>query len=103
MEIARVRIINMENLLVKYFEYKKDDKKFKKHLDKEAKRLTKDRANNDVLNDKQPEVSKSKWCTKMRTGIRKKKTINKKKEEIDNENIWDVIKNTIWKWVGIIL
>ena len=50
----------MESLLVKYFEYKKDDKKFKKHLDKEAKRLTKDRANNDVLNDKQPEVSKSK-------------------------------------------
>ena len=93
----------MESLLVKYFEYKKDDKKFKKHLDKEAKRLTKDRADNDVLNNKQPKVSKSKWCAKMRTGIRKKKTINKKKEEIDNEKTWDVIKNIIWKWVGFIL
>ena len=60
MEIARVRIINMENLLVKYFEYKKDDKKFKKYLDKEVKRLAKDRANNNVPDDKQPEVSESK-------------------------------------------
>ena len=60
MEIARLRIINMENLLVKYFEYKKDDKKFKKHLDKEVKRLAKDRANNSVPDDKQPEVSESK-------------------------------------------
>ena len=60
MEIARLRIINMENLLVKYFEYKKADKKCKKHLDKEVKRLAKDRANNNVPDDKQPEVSESK-------------------------------------------
>ena len=60
MEIARLRILNLENLLVKYFEYKKDDKKFKKHLDKEAKRLAEDRANDSVPDDKQPEVSESK-------------------------------------------
>ena len=60
MEIARVRILNLENLLVKYFEYKKDDKKFKKYLDKEAEKNAKDRASDSVRDDKQPEVLESK-------------------------------------------
>ena len=97
------RNLNLELVVSKYIEFKKDDGKFSKHMQREAEKIAKDRANNSVPDDKQPEVSESKWCTKMRTGIRKKKTINKKKEEVDNENIWDVIKNTIWKWVGIIL
>ena len=42
MEIARVRILNIESLLSKYFEYKKDEEKFKKYLDREAKKLAED-------------------------------------------------------------
>ena len=103
MEIARLRILNLENLLVKYFEYKKDDKKFKKYLDKEAKKLAEDRTSSDLRDDKQQEVPESKWCTWMRTWIRKKKTNNKKKGKTDNENIWNIIKNTVWKWMGYIL
>ena len=102
MGIARVRIINLENILVKYFEYKKDDKKFKKYLDKEAKKNAEDGVGNSVRDDKQQEVLESKWCTWMRTWIRKKKTKNKKKGKTDNENIWNIIKNTVWKWVGYI-
>ncbi len=60
MEIARVRILNLENLLVKYFEYNKHDKKFKKYLDKEAEKYAKDRADDSVRDDKQPEVLESK-------------------------------------------
>ena len=103
MEIARLRILNLENLLVKYFEYKKDDKKFKKYLDKEAEKNAKDRISSDLRDDKQQEVPESKWSTWMWTWIRKKKTNNKKKGKTDNENIWNIIKNTFWKWVGYIL
>ena len=60
MEIARLRILNLENLLVKYFEYKKDDKKFKKYLDKEAEKHAKDRADGSIRDDKQQEVLESK-------------------------------------------
>ena len=60
MEIARLRILNLENLLVKYFEYKKDDKKFKKYLDKEAEKNAKDRISSDLRDDKQQEVAESK-------------------------------------------
>ena len=60
MDIAKMRIINLENLLVKYFEYKKDDKKFKKYLDKEAKKLAEDRTSSDLRDDKQQEVPESK-------------------------------------------
>ena len=102
MEIARLRILNLENLLVKYFEYKKDDKKFKKYLDKEAEKNAKDRISSDLRDDKQQEVPESKWCTWMRTWIRKKKTNNKKKGKTDNENIWTIIKDTHWQWMGYI-
>ena len=95
MEIARVRIINIENLLVKYFEYKKDDKKFKKYIDKEVEKLTKDGTVDSIRDDKQPKISKSKWCTRMRTRLGKKKTNYKKKEESDNENVWIIIKSAI--------
>ena len=60
MGIARARIINLENLLVKYLEYKKDDKKFKKHLDKEAQKNVENGTVDSVRDDKQPEVSKPK-------------------------------------------
>lgn len=60
MEIARARILNLENLLVKYFEYNKDDEKFKKYLDKEAEKNAKDRADDSVRDDKQQEVLESK-------------------------------------------
>ena len=60
MEIARVRILNIESLLSKYFEYKKDEEKFKKYLDREAKKLAKDRASSSVRDDRQQEISPSK-------------------------------------------
>ena len=62
MEIARVRILNIESLLSKYFEYKKDEEKFKEYLDKEAEKLDKDRASDSVRDDKQQVVSSSKGC-----------------------------------------
>jgi len=60
MEVAKVRIINLENILVKYFEYKKDDKKFKKYLDKEAQKNVENGTVDSVRDNKQPEVSKPK-------------------------------------------
>ena len=95
MEIARVRILNIESLLSKYFEYKKDEEKFKKYLDKEAEKLAKDRVSDSVRDDKQQEISSSKWCTWAWIRRGKKKSNNKKEEENDNENIWIVIKSTI--------
>jgi len=90
-----MRIINLENLLVKYFEYKKDDKKFKKYLDKEAQKNVENGTVDNIRDNKQPEVSKPKWCTWMRTRLGKKKTNYKKKEESDNENVWIIIKSAI--------
>ena len=60
MEVAKARIINLETLLSKYFEFKKDEEKFKEFLDKEAERLNKDGASDSIRDDKQQEVPKSK-------------------------------------------
>ena len=60
MEVAKMRIINLETLLGKYFEFKKDEKKFKDFLDKQAEKLNKDRASDSVPDDKREEVPESK-------------------------------------------
>ena len=60
MEVAKMRIVNIETLLSKYFEFKKDEKKFKKFLDKQAEKLNKDRTSDSVPDDKREEISKSK-------------------------------------------
>lgn len=60
MEVAKMRIINLETLLSKYFEFKKDEKKFKKFLDKQAEELNKDGASDSVRDEKQQEVPESK-------------------------------------------
>ena len=60
MEVAKMRIINLETLLSKYFEFKKDEKKFKEFLDKQAEELNKDRASDSVRDEKQQEVPESK-------------------------------------------
>ena len=57
LDIARVRILNIETLISKYFEYNKDEEKFKKYLDKEARKLAKNGAVDSVHNDRQQEVS----------------------------------------------
>ena len=62
MEVVKVRIINMETLISKYFEFKKDEKKFKKFLDKQAEELNKDRVSGSVPDDKREEVPESKGC-----------------------------------------
>ena len=59
MEIARVRIINLETVVAKYFEYKKEESKFKKFLDKQAERIAKDGTSNSVHNKEQQKVSES--------------------------------------------
>ena len=59
MEIARVRIINLETVVAKYFEYKKEENKFKKFLDKQAERIAKDGTGNSVHNKEQQKVSES--------------------------------------------
>ena len=58
MEVAKMRIINLETLLSKYFEFKKDEKKFKEFLDKQAEELNKDRASNSKSDNGQQKVSK---------------------------------------------
>ena len=60
LDIARVRILNIETLISKYFEYNKDEEKFKKYLDKEARKLAKNGAVDSVPDDKREEISKSK-------------------------------------------
>ena len=62
MEVVKVRIINMETLISKYFEFKKDEKKFKKFLDKQAEELNKDRVSGSVPDVKRQEVPESKGC-----------------------------------------
>ena len=59
MEIARVRIINLETVVAKYFEYKKEEDKFKKFLDKQAEKNAKDGTGDSVRDNKQQKVSKS--------------------------------------------
>ena len=51
------RNLNLELVVSKYIEFKKDDGKFSKHMQREAEKIAKDRANNSVPDDKQPEVS----------------------------------------------
>jgi hypothetical protein len=55
-----MRIINLETLLSKYFEFKKDEKKFKEFLDKQAEELNKDGASDSVRDEKQQKVPESK-------------------------------------------
>ena len=86
-----MRIINLEALISKYFEFKKDAKKLKNFLDKQAKELNKDRASDSVPDDKRKEIPKSKWCTWLRVWRGKKKNNHKEEGENDNENIWVII------------
>lgn len=60
MEVAKVRIINLETLLSKYFEFKEDERKFKKFLDDKAAELDKDGTVDSVRDDKQQEIPESK-------------------------------------------
>ena len=53
LEVAKVRIINLETLLAKYFEFNKDEEKFKDFLDKQAEELNKDGASNSIRDEKQ--------------------------------------------------
>ena len=64
-------------------------------MEERTKKVAEDRVVNSIRDNKQPEVSKPKWCTWMRTRLGKKKTNYKKKEESDNENVWIIIKSAI--------
>ena len=98
--MQRERQNRLEIVLGEYIKYEKNDEKFSKYMEKESEKYIKDGTSDSVRDIKQPEVSKSKWCAWMWTRARKKKTINKKKGKTDNENIWNIIKSTFWKWVG---
>ena len=65
MNVAKIRILNLETLISKYFEFKEDEEKFKEFLDKQAEELNKDRTNDSVRDDKRQEVPESKWCTQV--------------------------------------
>ena len=60
MNVAKIRILNLETLISKYFEFKEDEEKFKEFLDKQAEELNKDRTNDSVRDDKRQEVPESK-------------------------------------------
>ena len=62
MEVVKIRIINLETLISKYFEFNKHEEKFKKFLDKQAEELNKDRVSGSVPDDKREEVPESKGC-----------------------------------------
>ena len=96
------RTYNIEFIIDNYHEWKGEKDEFKKYVLKEAEKLSKDGAGDSVRDDKQQEVLESKWSTWMRTWTRKKKTNNKKKGKADNENIWTIIKDTHWQWMGYI-
>ena len=93
--MQRERQNRLEVLLSEYIIHKKDEKKFAKHMEKRASEANKDRTSDSISDNKQQNISKAKWCTWMWDRIRKKKTNNKKKGKTDNENIWNVIKNTV--------
>ena len=60
MEVVKMRIINLENLLARYFEFKEDEEGFQNFLAKKAQELNKDRTSDSVSGDKREEISKSK-------------------------------------------
>ena len=60
MEVVKIRIINLETLISKYFEFNKHEEKFKKFLDKQAEEIAKDRTGGSVRDDKQQEVPEAK-------------------------------------------
>jgi len=68
LEVAKVRIINLETVLSKYFEYKGEEIAFKEWLDKqreqvekeELEKSNKDGTSDSVRDDKQQKVPKSK-------------------------------------------
>mgnify|MGYP003151433844 CR=1 FL=1 len=70
MEIARKRILNLEEVLGEYIVYEKNDKKFQKHMkkkikeyeEKQIKENVKDGVKDSVRDDKQQVVSSSKGC-----------------------------------------
>ena len=59
-EILRKRHLNMEVILSHYISYSKDDKGFKKYMDKKAKEFDENRAKDSVHNEKRQDISKSK-------------------------------------------
>ena len=59
LENLNVRLSNLEFVSVTYHEYKKDKEKFTKFLQKKAEKLNKDRAGDNIHNDKRKKVSKS--------------------------------------------
>ena len=81
MEVVKIRIINLETLISKYFEFNKHEEKFKKFLDKQAEELNKDRTSDSVPDEKQQEVPESKWSTWMWDWRGKKKSNYKRKRE----------------------
>ena len=93
--MTKARINKLEYITETYHEYKKEKDKFVEYLNEKIERENKDRAGNDIPDDKQQKVSKSKWCDWAWISRGKKKRNSKKKEENDNENIWTVIKGTI--------
>ena len=60
MEMVKSRIVNLEAVVSRYFEFKGDEKEFKKHLDEKVKESDKARTSDSVPDDKRKEISKSK-------------------------------------------
>ena len=59
LENLNVRLSNLEFVSVTYHEYKKDTEKFTKFLHDKTEKLNKDRARDNIHNDKRKKVSKS--------------------------------------------
>ena len=59
-EMAKVRINRLEYITETYHEYKKEKDKFVKYLNEKIERDNKDGADNDIPDDRQQKVSKSK-------------------------------------------
>lgn len=74
-------------IVSKYFEYKKDESKFKKFLDRKAEKLDKERVNEGLSNNEGQSISESKWCTWVSERGRERKRENNKKKRNNNEGI----------------
>ena len=89
------RVNRLEYITETYHEYTKEKEEFIKYLNEKIERDDKDRNSDSLRDDKERDVSKSGGSDKEPKGNRKKKTNSKKKEERDNESVWNIIKSAI--------
>ena len=89
------RVNRLEYITEAYHEYKNEKEEFIKYLNEKIERDDKDRDSDSLRDNKERDVSKSEGSDGKSVGTGNKKTNSKKKEERDNESVWNIIKSAI--------